>query len=666
MRVLHLLFHLATCVKAQTLDLPPPSYNEAIDKGDNGPYPTRSYKTIKEEVKVPVANFLKWSPECDDGMVYFITPRGRSLFHKSGPMILGSRGELIWTQHFDNRFHGGQAYNFQVQPYRGEDHLTFWIGEDRIKGHGAGQYYLLNSSYDLVDKYEAAEGRFADLHEFLVTDDNTALMSVYQSVPRDVSMFRTFKPKEKDPNYVWDSLIQEIDLRTHRLKWQWRATDHVDLNETYRPIGNVDGTKKNQWDWLHLNSAQKDEFGNYLISARFPHSIYYVDGKTKKTLWQLGGKKNTFMDLSDGNATNFAFQHHARLHSADAFPNLYTPVKRPGFTTKLLTMFDNAAENVHYHYGLPLSRGLLLELTYPTPGTKLARSGPQKSNSFDSLAHGSEDSHISKPAEINNVEKIKAINGSDPNYTVRVIMSYENPDRIRSSSQGSMQIIPQGPREDFKILVGYGLAAAWTEFASNGTVLCDVHFGAKTSFETGQIQSYRVYKQKWTGRPNWKPKALIDLDLYVTWLGATDVVEWLVQYSPTKTKEEQSWTDVLRLQKTKFEETIVIPKGLRDSRYLRVVALDKKGARMENGVSDPVYRGFLAARYPWVYDLLPRIFISRGTWEITAILAVVIANLFVIYQINRRCWKWRIRRPNVWPFSPRGALYQRLESVESY
>lgn len=136
------LWHLATCLHARADDsaAQTPVYDEAVDNGTLGYYPIRTYATA-EEVTSPQTNFLQWNEECDDGLFYFITPRGWSL-STPGPMILDAHGELIWGKHFDNLF-GGQAYDFMVQRYAGEEYLTFWLGDDRVRGHGSGYYYMV-------------------------------------------------------------------------------------------------------------------------------------------------------------------------------------------------------------------------------------------------------------------------------------------------------------------------------------------------------------------------------------------------------------------------------------------------------------------------------------------------------------------------------------------
>lgn len=152
------LWHLAICLHAGHADsvtpdgskhtpTSPPEYNEAADNGTFGYYPYRTYATV-EDITSPQINFLQWDPLCDDGLYHFITPRGWSLSNP-GPMILDNYGELVWSHHFDNKF-GGQAYDFMVQTYKGQDYLTFWLGDDRVRGHGSGWYYMVRTNRTLT------------------------------------------------------------------------------------------------------------------------------------------------------------------------------------------------------------------------------------------------------------------------------------------------------------------------------------------------------------------------------------------------------------------------------------------------------------------------------------------------------------------------------------
>lgn len=475
-------------------------------------------------------------------------------------------------------------------------------------------------------------------------------MSVYEIIPGDVSMFRQFDPEhnpfDKEPNFVWDGIFQEIDIDSGELLFQWRASENVDVTETYRPIYGM-GNRDDPFDWYHINSVDKDELGNYLVGARYPHSIMYIDGKTKKTIWQLGGKKNNFVDLSDGMAINFAWQHDARFHPLDTFPESYTPpIERDGYTTKLVGLFDNAAEDQHYDYGIPFSRGLMLEVTYPTPGTEKALLGPHDSTQRDT------DLTIRQEATDFNAEKLRAINGTDMDYTVRVIKSFENPQHVRSSSQGNMQILPQGPGKDPKVIVGYGLAAVWTEFAGNGTVLCDVHYGPRTSWDTGHIQSYRDYKFEWVGRPRWQPSVVLSEDnrmVHVSWLGATEIAEWVLQASKSHSDEATAWTSVLRVPKVTFETTLVVPDEIGDARYLRVVALGEGAESLDHGISDVIDRGIMSSYFPGIKQQLPEKVSHLTPTKVFLIAICNVSVLFILYELYRRYLSWRIGRPGAGP-----------------
>lgn len=112
-----------------------------IIRGHANSYPT--HKFISSKLKAPIIDFQVRSPACNDGGSYSITPRGWKV-PSPGPMILDGDGNLVWTDHFSNKF-GGQAYDLRVQRYKGEEYLTFWLRDDRVRGHGAGHYYMVRS-----------------------------------------------------------------------------------------------------------------------------------------------------------------------------------------------------------------------------------------------------------------------------------------------------------------------------------------------------------------------------------------------------------------------------------------------------------------------------------------------------------------------------------------
>jgi hypothetical protein len=324
-----------------------------------------------------------------------------------------------------------------------------------------------------------------------------------------------------------------------------------------------------------------------------------------------------------------------------------------------VTLFDNTAEDQHYDYGNAHSRGLLLEITYPTPGTEKATEMTSNFKQDHKQADREED-------ETYDMAKIRAINGTDPDYTVRLIKEYVNPGGTRSSSQGNVQLIPQGRGQDPKVVVGFGLSAVWTEFDSNGTALCDVHYGSRNSWEGGHVQSYRAYKFAWTGQPETNPSVEItddDAEVLVSWNGATDVVEWVLQCSEHSKHDETSWHDLARVPKHTFEVAIPVPEDIGDTRYLRVIALAENGRRMDYGTSKVIDRGIMASYFPSIKHELPQPVSRLSPLKLLLIVACNVSLMLVLYEVYRRYLSWR-GRPSAGPFRFRKeALYRLIGDV---
>lgn len=204
----------------------------------------------------------------------------------------------------------------------------------------------LDETYQVVRVVEAVETRGqnlrGDIHEFHITAQDTALMTVYYPQPADLSPLGG--PRD---GWVLDSIFQEVDLETGGLIFEWRASEHIPLQDSMRSyVGSDLGNSPNTaFDYFHVNSVDKDHLGNYIISARHSHQVVCISPEGD-TLWVLGGKSNMFQDLSNGRATGFSWQHHARWHGNNT-----------------LTLFDNAKTNTGGRkYAGDHSRGLVLAL----------------------------------------------------------------------------------------------------------------------------------------------------------------------------------------------------------------------------------------------------------------------------------------------------------------
>lgn len=143
--------------------------------------------------------------------------------------------------------------------------------------------------------------------------------------------------------------------------------------------------------------------------------------------------------------------------------------------------------------------------------------------------------------------------------TVSVVQGFAN-DRF-GFAEGNLQALPNG-----NVLVGWGKGAAATEFAADGTPLLDVA-GLGTD-------SYRVYRQPWTGSPATDPDVAVTrtaagVQVHASWNGATRVARWAVQTGPSA----DALSTVTTLARAGFETTATV----RTAAAARVQALDDGG-----------------------------------------------------------------------------------------
>jgi len=218
----------------------------------------------------------------------------------SGPMIFDETGNVVW---FDPVPAGDVASNLQVQQLDGKPVLSWWQGYIPPQGFGEGEEVILNSDYQQVGRVDAGNGFKADLHDFHITPQDTAVLSVFDPIDCDLSSVGG-----PHGGAVTDSIFQEIDLRTGLVRREWHSLDHVPLSDSYSTAT----TTSTGWpfDFFHLNSIDQLADGSTLISARNTSTLYELNTLTGQVLLRIGGKHSD-IELPPGAAT--AFQHDATV-----------------------------------------------------------------------------------------------------------------------------------------------------------------------------------------------------------------------------------------------------------------------------------------------------------------------------------------------------------------
>jgi hypothetical protein len=266
---------------------------------------------------------------------YFIlTPAG---YPRTGPgvpglMILARDGHLVWySPNTGFPASAGMArVDLQVQSYQGKPVLTWWEGRV-LAGYGHGTAVIADRTYRTVATVSAGHGLSADLHEFVITAQDTALITAYRPMPADLSALGG--PAQ---GTVLSGTVQEIDIATGQVLFQWDSLTHVPVTDTYQAFSG--GTAASPFDYFHINSIAVAPDGDLLVSARNTCAVYKVSRPGGDVVWRLGGKRSSFRM---GPGATFWWQHHVRPQGA-----------------AVVSIFDDGASPAKEAQ----SRGILLDL----------------------------------------------------------------------------------------------------------------------------------------------------------------------------------------------------------------------------------------------------------------------------------------------------------------
>ncbi len=242
-----------------------------------------------------------------------------------GPMIVNQQGQLVWFHPLPGH---DVATNFQVQQYQGKPVLTWWQGRVLQVGFGQGEDVIYNTSYQPVATIRAGNGYHADLHEILLTPQGTAWIDAFDPIHMNLS-----SAHGSADGILTDSVVQEIDIKTGLVMWEWHAFGHIPLGDSFNPPQR----SSYPWDYIHVNSIDPGCCGDVLLSARNSWTLYDVNLHSGGFRWRLGGPHSNFR-LEPG--TRFYWQHDAEF--------------QPG---GLISVFDNGSDPPKEHQ----SRGLLLD-----------------------------------------------------------------------------------------------------------------------------------------------------------------------------------------------------------------------------------------------------------------------------------------------------------------
>ena len=175
----------------------------------------------------------------------------------------------------------------------------------------------------------AGNGYHADLHEIRLTPEGTAWIDAFDPIKMNLS-----KVHGVANGVLTDSVVQEIDVKTGLVMWEWHALGHVPIGESFNAVPRI----AYPWDYIHINSVDPGSSGDVLLSARNMWTLYDVDLQSGLIRWRLGGHHSSF---KLGPGVPFYWQHDAEF--------------QPG---GMISVFDNGSDPPKEKQ----SRGLLLSV----------------------------------------------------------------------------------------------------------------------------------------------------------------------------------------------------------------------------------------------------------------------------------------------------------------
>ncbi|KZN92485.1 hypothetical protein EN45_026430 [Penicillium chrysogenum] len=194
-----------------------------------GAWPHQAYRS--SPAVVPLLNIQKDHPTCHDNKDHLLlmAPRGTEVSNP-GPMILDTYGGLVWNEPV--RY--GKTWAVDVRFLDDEPYISLWASKDPAS---------------------------------------------------EVGHWPVGGPRH---GWLRDNGIQEIDIATGEVLFQWTVTSYYKLEEGYYAFTPGWGEDSDHpFEPFVLNSAHADSGGNYLVSIRHMSSIAYIDCQAGDALWKF-------------------------------------------------------------------------------------------------------------------------------------------------------------------------------------------------------------------------------------------------------------------------------------------------------------------------------------------------------------------------------------------
>jgi hypothetical protein len=218
-----------------------------------------------------------------------------------GAAIYRNDGELVWWKGSDA---AGSYFDMEPVTFRGEPALAVFHGRVLGSDPSRASYEVLDTSYNEIASFTVEGEAVTDAHDIEFSPDGSrALLLGVRDVPYDLS-----EMGGAADGTVIDYVVQEIDVETGEVTFEWSFLDNIPLAESQASVPSP--SSEARFDPYHTNSVAYDSDGNLLVSARHTSTAYKLDATNGDVMWRFGGKNSdfTFADPDD----RPSYQHDVR------------------------------------------------------------------------------------------------------------------------------------------------------------------------------------------------------------------------------------------------------------------------------------------------------------------------------------------------------------------
>jgi hypothetical protein len=226
--------------------------------------------------------------ETAPGFIYytsFVSPYQLAILDQSGAPV-----------YFNDQLTGSYS-NFR---YQNENLYTFCDQFNHM-------YIAMDSNYTLIDTFKMSPEYETDFHDIQITSSGNVILMAYDT--RLVDMSQIVPGGHPEAN-VEGLVLQELDPNDN-VVFEWQSWDHFEITDGIsigpNPIDFTDAFIP----YVHCNSIEIDQDGNWIISSRHMSEVTKINRQTGDIIWRMGGLNNEFTFVNDP-FNGFTDQHDAR------------------------------------------------------------------------------------------------------------------------------------------------------------------------------------------------------------------------------------------------------------------------------------------------------------------------------------------------------------------